>query len=163
MKSINGYKSDEGWGCMIRVAQMMCAHAFVKHNQYRFNEFTIQQHFETILPLFLDNGEDFEAPMSIRNILKVGKEIIDKGPGQWYGAHSISQVMKEVHLMYNTHIEKTLGFVTFNEGVVYKSDLINEDPENDRSFLISIPLRVGLEKVDKAYIPQLKEVLLYPD
>lgn len=65
--------------------------------------------------------------------------------------------------MYNTRLAKSLKFITFNEGVVYKSELAKPEEGEDWSFLVSIPLRVGLEKVDQVYIPQLKEILLYPD
>lgn len=76
-----------------------------------------------VLPLFLDDFKGHEAPFSIQNISKVGKEMFDKKPGEWYGVHSISQVIKSVNDTFNTQYYKSFRIVTFNEGVVYKEEI----------------------------------------
>mmetsp|Transcript_15777 Transcript_15777/g.17498 ORF Transcript_15777/g.17498 Transcript_15777/m.17498 type:complete len:135 (-) Transcript_15777:278-682(-) len=134
---------------MIRVAQMMLANTLIKHNSYRLNELTTQEHMKVVLPLFLDDEEEFGAPLNLRNIVNVGKKMLSKGAGEWYGAHSISQVIKQVHIMYNLQYTKNFNIVTFNEGVVYKSEFSFENNGKEISNLVLIPLRVGLEKVDE--------------
>lgn len=159
-RPIEGFSSDTGWGCMIRVAQMMLSNTLMRHiNQKMATEspdevqLTAGDLMKTVLPLFLDDYSKHEAPFSIRNILRVGKELLGKGAGEWYGAHSISQVIRVVNERYNTQYYKSFKILTFNEGIVYK-DQINKvfsDSKTSTSVLAIIPLRLGLKKIDKTH------------
>ena len=44
-----------------------------------------------VIGLFLED----RFPFGFSYLIEVGKEILNKGAGEWYGAHSISQVIKE--------------------------------------------------------------------
>lgn len=164
---IDGFCSDTGWGCMIRVAQMMIGHALMRHINHRMdlspkNEITIEELMKIILPLFLDDYMKHEAPFSLKNIVEIGEKLIQKGAGEWYGAHSISQVIKEVNQKYNSQY-KTFKIVTFNDGIVFKTEIdtiLTENVEN--GCLVIIPLRLGLKKVDQWYFHQIKEALSHP-
>lgn len=72
-----------------------------------------------VLPLFLDDYSETDAPFSIRNIIEVGMELFNKGAGEWYGAHSISQVIRTVNEKYNQQYYKSFKVVTFNEGTYF--------------------------------------------
>jgi cysteine protease ATG4 len=89
----------------------------------------------------------------------MGKKLTNKGAGEWYGAHSISQVVREVNEKYNTQYS-TLKMRTFNDGIVYKDevDAVFEEDKNN-GCLVIIPLRLGLKKLDKVYYPHIKKAL----
>lgn len=167
-KPIDSFNSDEGWGWMIRVAQMMIWNTLMKHIFLQLTSschakysITSSELMKIVLPLFLDDFEKTEAPFSIRNIIEVGKEILQKGAGEWYGAHSISQVIRFVNDKYNHQYYKSFRILTFNEGIVYKEEVeaVFSNTERDTGLLIIVPLRLGLKKIDKIYYEQIKNVL----
>lgn len=161
---IEGYWSDTGWGCMIRVAQMMISHTLMRHIYHRMGlhpeqQITVEELMKIVLPLFLDSFIKHEAPFSLHNIVHIGKKDLKKGAGEWYGAHSISQVIKTVNDKYNTQYS-TFKIWTFNDGIIYKDEVsqVFEEHKNN-GLLVIIPLRMGLKKIDKWYYTQIKEAL----
>jgi hypothetical protein len=73
-----------------------------------------------VLPLFLDDYKGTDAPFSLHNIIEIGKVLFNKGAGEWYGAHSISQVIRDVNEKYNQQYYKSFKVVTFNEGTYFQ-------------------------------------------
>lgn len=143
----NGIKqSDSGWGCMIRVGQMAIANALLK----------IYKNWETVINLFLDYYFGKEAPFSIINLIHVGYELVNKAIGEWYGAHSITQVLHNVNEWFNKTLK--LKTVVFNDGIVYW-EILNETIEENENLFIMIPIRIGAEKVAKIHVEQLKQIL----
>ena len=115
---------------MIRVAQMMTCNTLIRHIQSQLSDKIQIEHnikstelMKIVLPLFLDDYKGHEAPFSIQNIVEIGKTMFNKKPGEWYGVHSISQVIKSVNDTFNSQYYKSFKIVTFNEGVVYKEEL----------------------------------------
>ena len=164
---VDGWYSDTGWGCMIRVAQMMIAHTLMRHINHRLgsdpkNRLSCEELMKVVLPLFLDDYSKHEASFSIHNIIGISKTLIDKGAGEWYGAHSISQVIKVVNETYNTQY-KHFKILTFNDGIVYKNQ-INEifEEHKNNGLLVIMPIRWGLQKLDKWYHKQIKSALSHP-
>lgn len=100
---------------------------------------------KNILPLFLDNFVQYDSPFSIKNIVTTGEKLIQKGAGEWYGAHSISQVIKEVNTKYNMQ-HSTLKILTVDNGIIYKNE-VDEILSGDKGngCLIIVPLRLGLK------------------
>jgi cysteine protease ATG4 len=161
---IEGWVSDWGWGCMIRVAQMMVCNSLMRHIKSQLSDETRMKHqisntelMKNVLPLFLDDYSKAKAPFSIRNIIFKGKELLHKGAGEWYGAHSISQVIKAVNDSYNNQYYKSFRVLTFNEGIVYKDEVLNVFNVNKSSgALVIVPMRLGLKKLDRVYFAQIK-------
>ena len=67
--------------------------------------------------MFLDYYFGKEAPFSIINLIHVGYELVNKTIGEWYGAHSITQVLHHVNERFNETLK--LKTIVFNDGIVY--------------------------------------------
>ena len=161
---IEGWVSDFGWGWMIRVAQMMVCNSLMRHIKSQLSENTRRKHqisntelMKNVLPLFLDDLSKADAPFSLRNIIEKGEELLHKGAGEWYGAHSISQVIKAVNDSYNNQFYKSFKVLTFNDGIIYKEEIQSTFDSNKNSGILAIvPLRLGLKKLERLYYTQIK-------
>lgn len=89
--------TDMGWGCMVRTAQMMLAHALSIHLLGRgwtlqnSNDATTGMHLQ-ILRWFLDKP-GLQYPYSIHCIMSLAKRF-GKKAGEWFEPSTIMQVLK---------------------------------------------------------------------
>mmetsp|Transcript_13672 Transcript_13672/g.12126 ORF Transcript_13672/g.12126 Transcript_13672/m.12126 type:complete len:149 (+) Transcript_13672:304-750(+) len=147
---------------MIRAGQMLIAHTMIKLqlNQYRntTSEEVQEKVFSNTISLFLDNGEEDEAPFSIQNIIPVGEKLYNKAVGVWFGANSVSHCLKVCHEEFNNKYNSDMDIKVFSEGIIYE-DEIDATLSLKRSLLLIIPQRLGLKEVDPVYFPQIKEIL----
>ena len=77
---------------------------------------------EEIISRFLDCNTGYDAPFSIHEVTSLGSELFQKDVGDWYGTNSISQVLKELNKKYQPY--KDFDIIIFNDGVVFKEDII---------------------------------------
>lgn len=143
---------------------MMVCNSLMRHIKSQLSDETRRKHqinnielMKNVLPLFLDDLSKADAPFSLRNIIEKGEELLHKGAGEWYGAHSISQVIKAVNDSYNNQFYKSFRVLTFNDGIVYKDEILNSfDSNRNSGILVIVPMRLGLTKLERLYYTQIK-------
>lgn len=99
-----GHMTDTGWGCTIRVAQMMLSHTFLRHHFREQDIFDIRAlpkspHYIDALLMVNDNTDGGRGAFSIRNITRMSL-VYDKFPGEWHGPGSISLVIRDLNKLY---------------------------------------------------------------
>lgn len=97
-----GYTNDIGWGCTLRVAQMLIAHTILRHKLKDYTLKTLIQDKNTYLKMLRvmhDNADGRNGAFSIQNIVRMSL-LYNKYPGEWHGPGSISNVFKDLNKLY---------------------------------------------------------------
>ena len=131
------FTSDTGWGCTIRVGQMLFLN-------------TLKRHFQTesnleLLELIQENLST--APFSLHRIVETGKSF-NKNPGDWYSPSLISHVLKQLSEDFPIPQLKVY---------VFMDSLINIDQVSRTcSSLILVPLMLGISEIQAEYHDAIK-------
>ncbi len=102
-----GINNDIGWGCTLRVAQMMVAHTLFRHSLHNYDMRSFQQNmsiYTRVLTLINDNADGAQGAFSMQNIVRMSL-IYDKFPGEWHGPGSISHVIKDLNKLYSPKMD----------------------------------------------------------
>ena len=131
------FTSDTGWGCTIRVGQMLLLNA-------------LKLHFNTnscisLLELIQENLT--VAPFSLHKIVECGKHF-DKTPGDWYSPSLISHVIKN---LTETFTIPSLKVLVFMDSIIYKNQISSK-----KSMLVLVPLMLGIENIQEEYYGTIK-------
>ncbi|CAD8208925.1 unnamed protein product [Paramecium pentaurelia] len=121
--------TDSGWGCVIRVGQMMMAELLKRHLKcfYNVDLFSIPRLLQEVLQLFKDDDEmesqkGFVRPskygFSIQKIMRVAYKEWGKKPGEWYSPNQIVQAIYKILSENNITYCCGLGFVPFYESQI---------------------------------------------
>jgi len=105
----------------------------------------------------MDNLSGKDAAFCIGNIVELGLEF-DRKPGDWYGPSTMIQIFEKLNDKYKP-FEK-LEIISFPEGVLYQDKMelkINSGP--NKSLIIFIGFRLGLEKVNPEYHPAILRLM----
>lgn len=153
--------SDAGWGCMIRTAQMMLAHAFQRYfygDGWREAGSEMQNIHDSILSMFVD---DPSAVFSIHRIVERGTAL-GKRVGEWYGPNTISAVITElVNECHRHNHGSSFACCNFDSQMVSiqsvwkaASSSLGAHASPDvwaSSVMIFVPVRLGLDSLNPEY------------
>ncbi|CAI5439115.1 unnamed protein product [Caenorhabditis angaria] len=90
-----GPSSDQGWGCMLRCAQMLLGETLLRRHIHRHFEWNIEEIspiYERILQMFFDEKT---AIYSIHQIAQMGVAE-GKMVSEWFGPNTAAQVIKKL-------------------------------------------------------------------
>lgn len=183
-----GPTSDQGWGCMLRCAQMLLGEVLLRRHIGRHFEWDIEKTseiYEKILQMFFDEKD---ALYSIHQIAQMGvtegKEV-----SKWFGPNTAAQVIKKltifdewsniaVHValdnilikndaltMATTYPSEDAVKLIMENGLVEKhrtSAPSTSSPSEWRPLLLMIPLRLGLTSINSCYLPAIQAFFRLP-
>eukprot|EP00013_Stygamoeba_regulata_P000554 CAMPEP_0177633922 /NCGR_PEP_ID=MMETSP0447-20121125/3096_1 /TAXON_ID=0 /ORGANISM="Stygamoeba regulata, Strain BSH-02190019" /LENGTH=429 /DNA_ID=CAMNT_0019135615 /DNA_START=145 /DNA_END=1431 /DNA_ORIENTATION=+ len=173
--------SDVGWGCMIRTAQMMLAHAFVisllgrqwrlplntAHKSDRPSQDSSRLVHDQVVRWFLDSPDPTSTPFSLHHVVGFAQLKYKSKAGEWFGPTPVCRSLRAL-VCYVSPSPLTIYLAT--DGVLVRRDVMNLASVTDslgreirwKSVLIMIPVRLGLQTMNPAYISTLKAFLRHP-
>ena len=126
-----GIYSDAGWGCAIRVSQMLIAQCLRSTGVFSR---------DSILRLFFDTRE---APLSIHKMVEIGDSRFGKRPSDWFGpttgARAISSLFNESNCCSDL-----MRCVVFDSGQIYKDEVVF----GKEGVILILSHRLGLESLN---------------
>eukprot|EP00929_Paragymnodinium_shiwhaense_P119723 TRINITY_DN91621_c0_g1_i1.p1 TRINITY_DN91621_c0_g1~~TRINITY_DN91621_c0_g1_i1.p1 ORF type:complete len:389 (+),score=77.90 TRINITY_DN91621_c0_g1_i1:212-1378(+) len=179
--------SDSGWGCMLRTIQMMLGQAFLltlSGRDWQFDEerdLAPDSLYLQVVSCFLDVSS---ASFSLQRFVRSGQQRLGKPPSTWFGPTSAAQMAG--HLLNeaaaavasstceaaqgDAGAEKTsaggcppkflqqLACVVFDEGVIYKAEVLNCFEQGQTTPVDAIVLLIcGRWGLDQFNVEQYKE------
>lgn len=166
-----GFRTDCGWGCMIRTSQSLLANALVEVGIYDVNGSSlggsaplVESGWKVIepgnvlesdiVPFFADTPK---ACFSIHNFVQKGRAL-GKSAGEWFGPSAAS---RSIQALCEEHPEAGLGvYIGEDSGEIYEADL--EARLLDKPVLLLLGLRLGVDNVNPLYYDAVKLVLSVP-
>lgn len=189
----SNYTSDCGWGCMIRSGQMLLAEALVRHflgRGWRWDPDSLlmtssyEEAMHRKIVKWFGDVKSRNCPFSIHNLVQIGKEI-GKKPGDWYGPHSVSLVIRTAMQRAAVDIAdlENINVYVAQDCAVYLQDIYDECTVNEKtvkapwkrdeqfstespnksvqwkSLILLVSLRLGTERLNHIYADCLKAML----
>ncbi|CAE7591729.1 atg4 [Symbiodinium natans] len=147
--------SDSGWGCMLRVTQMMLAQCFVTLSlgrAWRFSEaedLAEGSLYLRIVSCFLDTPA---APFSLHRLVETGQQVLGKEPSTWFGPTSAAQAVGHLFQDLKSKASGAPEFLrgvdcaVFVDGPIYKTNVIELFDGGSSAVILFVCRRLGLEE-----------------
>jgi len=131
----SGLTSDCGWGCMIRSGQMMLAQALVvhclgrdwrNHQSVAVRQTSVTDRIQRdIIRLFSDIPDFHAAPLSIHNLVRLGRNI-GKKAGDWFGPASVAHLLQlaVANAQDSASLLNSVAVYVSQDCTVYREDII---------------------------------------
>ena len=146
-----GITTDAGWGCSVRVTQMLLAQSLISLNFSR--DWRLSSASEEELTLYAELMSHFldspRALLSIHEIVKAGHSLFNKKPSDWFGPTTGAKAATGI---FNSGCAPELGcsVVTFDSGELYRSEVIEALSANPKGVIIFLTHRLGLDSFNEA-------------
>ncbi|PVH13649.1 uncharacterized protein CXQ87_001762 [Candidozyma duobushaemuli] len=162
----NSFKSDVGWGCMIRTAQCLLANtlqtvlvraAIAEGNTPDWSAINSQ-----VVALFQDS---YSSPFSLHNFVGVASHSpLKVKPGQWFGPSAASLSIKRLCTKANENSGSTVSVVPRLNVMICESCDLHDDEiktalKEMSPLLLLFPIRLGIETINSIYYPSLFQLL----
>lgn len=151
--------SDAGWGCMLRVTQMMIAETLVDlvlGRTWRYQEdqdLVVGSAYLDIVACFLDTPT---APFSLHRLVDAGQRLCGKEPSTWFGPTSAARATG--HLFETLaqgdggadgvsvpSLLQGIACVVFEDGAIFKASVTEKFDQGAKAVIILVCRRLGLE------------------
>ena len=107
------YISDTGWGCSIRVGQMIFAETLTRH-LFDGNR------CDKIIGFFNDCEIDpYKSPFSIQQITIACAEIFNLNPGSWFKFTHVFMLFENLYHNFARELIPNLEFLLFSDGILF--------------------------------------------
>ena len=141
---------------------------------FRLNSENPPKEYFEILQLFSDTKD---ASFSIHNISLMGKHLQNKEVGEWFSPANVSLSLQCVlllhfpstnHLLFNRKLveaskfDSELAIYVANDCTVYKDEITRLSRNWDKSIIISIPLRLGVDCIPPSFYEIIMKILQFP-
>lgn len=182
--------SDVGWGCMLRSGQMLMAQALVHHRLGREwrqpAKPSPDDELSQLLRLFWDAPDAAAHPLSIHSLCQLGSAC-GVGIGEWLGPSPLCKTLEALANKHHPHLGLRVHVVADPGGgapQLYSGGAAELFPSGKAAgsgeaggsaaqaagrqaqvgsgLVLLVPLVLGLDKVNPAYLPQIQSVLAFP-
>ena len=144
-RSGTNLRSDAGWGCAIRAAQMLLAECLVSRLHGNFRTKTpLDADTMGVISKFYDHPS---APLSIHQFVAAGQTMFDKKIAQWYGPTSAARVFAK--LMTNAQSKVyDVGCLAFDDGVIITSEVKAKLATSPGGVIIQLSKKLGMDHIN---------------
>lgn len=162
------FKSDVGWGCMIRTAQCLLANTFqtvLARAATREDKAPDWAAINAdVVSLFRDS---YSSPFSLHNFVRVASHLpLKVKPGQWFGPSAASLSIKRLCARANENTDSATNVPRLNVMICESCDLHDDEVkaalEKMSPLLLLFPIRLGIESINAIYYPSLFQLLSLP-